>query len=145
MILLDFKVFPKKGRILSVDWGAQRTGIAVSDYSREMFFVRDAIVGKNNIDEIVKILNSESFSGIVIGLPLCMDGTESETTKKVREFAEKLTQKTELPIILVDETLSSMSAQESMGRVRVSDIKHKLDSESARVILENAVSILNRL
>ena len=49
-----------------------------------------------------------------------------------------------MPIIFIDETLSSMSAQEQMGRIRRSDIKEKLDSNSARVILENAIAMMKR-
>ena len=52
--------------------------------------------------------------------------------------------KTDLPICMIEENLTSVEAQESMGRVRVRDIKQKLDSESARVILENAIAIIKR-
>jgi RNase H-fold protein (predicted Holliday junction resolvase) len=62
----------------------------------------------------------------------------------VREFVAVLSKKIDLPIILVEENLTSVIAQESMGRVRVRDIKEKLDSESARVILENAIALINR-
>lgn len=51
----------------------------------------------------------------------------------------------DLPICFIDENLTSFAAQESMGRVRVSDIKRRLDSEAARVILENAIAIINRI
>ena len=73
-----------------------------------------------------------------------MDGSESETTARVREFADALSRHTDVPIMFVDETLSSTAAQESMGRVRVGDIKEKLDSESARLILENAIALMGR-
>ena len=62
-----------------------------------------------------------------------------------RAFANSLAEHTDIPICFLDETLSSASAQESMGRVSVHDIKQKLDSESARVILENAVAVIKRL
>ena len=84
------------------------------------------------------------MSGVVVGLPLRMDGTESDTTQNVRAFVSALEKHLDVPICMLDETLSSASAQESMGRVRVRDIKQKLDSESARVILENAISIIKR-
>ena len=93
---------------------------------------------------IVQIAKDERVSGIVIGLPLRTDETESETTKTVREFADVLAAATDIPIIFIDETLSSAAAQEEMGRVRPRDIKEKLDSNAARVILENAIAMLNR-
>lgn len=147
MILPDFKDFPVNGRIIGVDWGARRTGVAISDESRQMVFTRPVItpgVNKSVMVQIAELVRTEHIVGIVIGLPLHMDGSESETTAMVRNFANDLAMQTDVPICFVDETLSSMSAQESMGRVRVHDIKQKLDSESARVILENAIAMIKR-
>lgn len=147
MILVDFKGFNAKGRLLGLDWGARRTGVAVSDETREFVFARDPIIS-NTLDDLIqkvcKIIITEKIVGIVIGLPLRMDGTESETTVMVRTFAEKLSGRTDVPIMFIDETLSSATAQEQMGRVRVGDIKEKLDSNAARVILENAIAMMKR-
>lgn len=144
MILPDFKAFPKKGRVIGIDWGARRVGVAISDIDRQMVFVRPVIDSGKAGDEILKIIADENVVGIVLGLPLYSDGTESETTVLVRNFANELSNKTDLPIVFIDESFSSVYAQESMGRVRVRDIKQKLDSESARVILENAIAVINR-
>ena len=147
MILPDFKDFPTYGRIIGLDWGARRTGVAITDESRSFVFVREPIVSKNSDDlqgRLVSLIKDERVAGIVIGLPLRTDGTESDTTKNVRDFANSLAEKIDIPICFLDETLSSAEAQESMGRVRVRDIKQKLDSEAARVILENAIAIIKR-
>ena len=149
MILPDFNDFPRKGCLLGVDWGARRTGVAVSDENRDFVFARPAIVFANGdlsiARQIADVANEEKVVGIVIGLPVYSDGSESDTTKAVRLCAAELCTYTDLPIVFIDETLTSMSAQESMGKIRVSDIKTKLDSESARIILENAISIIKRL
>ena len=147
MILSDFKVFPKSGRLIGIDWGARRTGVAVSDDLHNFVFVRPVVVVKNPtelINKIVDLIKSERAVGVVVGLPLRTDGTESETTDMVRLFAKELSCVIDLPIVFIDETLSSSSAQAEMGRVSVRDIKEKLDSESARVILENAISVIHR-
>ncbi len=147
MILPNFKDFPKSGRVIGIDWGARRTGIAITDESREFVFVRPVVVALNSddlVEKITQIINSENVSGVVVGLPLRMDGTESDTTQNVRAFVSALEKNLDVPICMLDETLSSASAQEDMGRVRRVDIKQKLDSESARVILENALSIIKR-
>ena len=147
MILDDFKAFPAKGVLVGIDWGARRTGVAVSDPSREFVFARGPIVGCAS-DELVARVAAMAHDaravGIVVGLPLRMDGTESETTVAVRAFADALARATDLPIIFIDETLSSAAAQDEMGRVSVRDIKEKLDSNSARVILENAIAMTAR-
>jgi putative Holliday junction resolvase len=148
MILADFKDFPKTGRIIGIDWGARRTGVAITYESREFVFSRPLITPMGDrtiLKQIVDLINTEKVSGIIIGLPLRMNGTESDTTKNVRDFANSVAEKIDIPICFLDETLTSVSAQESMGRVRVHDIKQQLDSESARVILENAIAIINRL
>lgn len=148
MILPDFKDFSRSGRVIGIDWGARRTGVAITDESRTFVFVRPVIVSNGMddlIDKLVKIISSEKIVGVVVGLPLRMDGSESDTTKKVREFADVLAKKINEPVVMLDETLSSASAQDGMGRVRRVDIKEKLDSESARVILENALSIISRI
>lgn len=149
MILPDFKAFPRTGRVLGVDWGAKRTGIAVSDDSRNFVFVRPVLVfnkqGKSIAASIAEIAKQENVVGIVFGLPLYSDGTESETTRLVRLCATETCTYTDLPVAFIEENLTSFSAQENMGKVRVSDIKKNLDSESAKVILENAIAVINRL
>lgn len=144
MVLPDFKDFPHSGRVLGIDWGARRVGIAVSDDARQMVFVRPVVDGAKSVDVVVQIVRDDKISGVVIGLPLRTDGSESETTQQVKAFADNLSKITNVPIAFVDETLSSHFAQESMGRVRVRDIKEKLDSESARLILENALALIAR-
>ena len=148
MILPDFKAFPRVGRILGIDWGLRRIGVAVSSPDREFVFVRDAIVmprGANaHAVRVADLAREENVVGIVVGLPVRGDGTESDTTKMVREFVDDLSRQVDLPICMIEENLTSAAAQENMGRVRVRDLKKNLDSESARVILENAIAIINR-
>ncbi len=148
MILPNCNGFPRVGRIIGIDWGARRTGVAVSDPSREYVFVREPIVmARGDMDVARKIADvaiSEDVVGIVMGLPVHTDGAESDVAARVRECAAAVATYCGLPICFVPENLTSVAAQESMGRVRVRDIKERLDSESARVILENAIAILNR-
>jgi len=147
MILRDFKVFNTPGRLIGIDWGMRRAGVAVSDDERAFVFAREPIVSKNQdelVENVLRIVDAEKVVGIVIGLPLRMDGSDSETTVMVRAFADKLAGRTYVPIMFIDETLTSSAAQEQMGRVRVRDIKAKLDSNAASVILENAIALINR-
>lgn len=148
MILPDFKAFPRYGRIVGIDWGARRVGVAVSDPERNFVFVRDALKfvrgDTSQAVRVARLVAEEGGVAIVVGLPIRNDGTESETTKMVRDFVADLERETDLPICMIEENLTSMVAQESMGRVRVRDIKERLDSESARVILENAIALINR-
>lgn len=145
MILPDFKAFPRMGRIIGLDWGARRIGVAVSDPRREFVFARDLIPGGADASHrIADFVRTERAVGVIVGLPLHADGTPSDTTRAVRAFADELTSNIDVPICFVEENLTSVAAQESMGKVRRRDIKEKLDSLSARVILENAIAMINR-
>lgn len=148
MILSDYKNFPRMGRIIGLDWGGRRCGIAVSDQNREFVFVRPKINIKTQdelVQKITRIIVDDKISGIVLGLPLHADGSDSDTTKMVREFARDLSLQTDVPIIFVEENLTSSAAQEEIGRKSISKIKQELDSVSAKIILENAISLLNRI
>jgi len=148
MILSDYKDFPRAGRIISLDWGLRRCGVAVSDESREFSFTRPQLYIKSQdelIQKVLDIISEEKIIGIVIGLPLFSDGSESDTTKMVREFADSLSKNTDLPIVFVEENLTSAAAQEEIGRKSISKIKQELDSVSAKIILENAIAILKRI
>ena len=148
MILSKFNDFPRFGRIIGIDWGLRRCGVAISDENRGFVFVRPQITVKTQGELIQNILDTilnEKVLGIVIGLPLYTDGSDSETTKMVREFAKSLSEKTDLPIIFIEENLTSAAAQEEIGRKSISKIKQELDSVSAKIILENAIAVLKRI
>ena len=148
MILSDYKDFPRIGRILGIDWGLRRCGIAVSDENRGFVFTRPQLYIKTQDELIQKIADfavAEKISGIVLGLPLYSDGSDSDTTKMVREFANALSVQTDLPIIFIEENLTSATAQEEIGRKSIAKIKSELDSVSAKIILENAISMLKRI
>ena len=147
MIFENYKDFPRVGRIIGLDWGLRRCGVAISDETRNFVFVRPQINVKNQselIDAVLKLIVEETVVGLVIGLPLYTDGTDSDTTKMVRDFADSLAKQTDLPIIFIEENLTSVVAQQNMGKTNVAKIKSELDSLSAKVILENAISLLNR-
>lgn len=148
MIIADFKDFPRNGRLLGIDWGARRTGVAVSDESWDFVFVRPPIVvgqGVDNAKQIADMAIAEHAVGIVMGLPLRTDGSESETTQMVRDVANRVAGYTDLPICLIDESLTSATAADEKGLHDKKSVKEKLDSESAKIILENAIAVIKRL
>jgi putative Holliday junction resolvase len=110
-------------------------GLAVSDPEQKFAFTRPHIDNEprtaNREPRLLKIIADEDIVGIVVGLPLFFDGSESDTTRRVRAFADDLATQTDLPIIFQDETLTSVEAAESHPA--------DLDSESARIILEQFI------
>jgi putative Holliday junction resolvase len=151
MISENFKTFPRAGKLMGIDWGEKRIGLAVTDPDKKFTFARPHAT---DISHIAYHISQENITGVIIGLPIRSDGSDSETTKRVRAFAEKLAEQTDVPIALLDETLTSIEAIDRTrrdlgrgcdGRVRRCD-RHTgdIDSESARIILENALAIMNR-
>ena len=148
MILFDYKDFPRQGRILGLDWGLRRCGVAITDENRDFVFIREQINIKSNVELVEKvfdILNQDKIVGIVLGFPLHADGTDSNTTAMVREFADLLANKTSTPIIFIEENLTSTFAEQEIGHKNIAKMKSELDSMSAKIILENAISILKRI
>lgn len=148
MIFDNYKDFPRLGRIIGLDWGLRRCGVAISDEKRDFVFVRPQINVKSQselIDMVCNMSKEEDTVGIVVGLPVYADGADSDTTKMVRDFTSVLATKTDLPIIFIEENLTSFVAQQEMGKTNVAKIKQDLDSLSAKVILENAIAMLKRV
>ncbi len=137
MVLTDFKDFPRHGRILGIDWGIKRVGTAVSSPDWDFVFPRNIIHGETSIEQIKKLIESENIVGVVLGLPLYPDGTDSNTTRNVREFEINLAKEISIPIIFIEENLTSVEASE---RIKNKD----LDSESAAIILENGIAMIKR-
>ncbi|MDR2769920.1 MAG: Holliday junction resolvase RuvX [Rickettsiales bacterium] len=127
----DFNNFPKNGRLLGIDWGDKRIGVAVSTPDRRFVFARPVADAQRDI-YWARIVAEERVAGIVVGLPLHLDGSESETSARVRNFAATLD--AGVPVLLFDESLTSFAAEGCAN----------LDSEAARIMLENAIAAMER-
>lgn len=128
------------GRLLGIDHGDARIGIAMSDETA--FLASPLTTVKSNrmaTDEIVALVEEHGVEKIVIGLPRNMDGSYGPATEKVRAFAEKLKQKTDVPIVEWDERLSTVSAHNALREAGLDGRKRKgvVDKVAAQIILQN--------
>lgn len=131
------------GKVIGLDIGTASIGVALSDPMRIIASPKEVIRYKNNdLDEFVaefeKLIIKYKPSEIVCGLPLNMDGSESETTRFVRKAVELGKTKTDLPFHWVDERWTSKAAEKSIARsnVKKSMRKSKNDEVAASMILE---------
>jgi putative Holliday junction resolvase len=100
------------GRILGIDAGERRIGIAISDPDRHFALPLNSVLADGNeIDAIQRLSTAEEVTELVIGLPLSLSGAESAQTSRVREFAAKVEARLQLPVHLWDERLSTHEAQ----------------------------------
>lgn len=123
-------------RILGIDYGEKRIGLAISDESRTLARELTILSPKEFWRQIQGLINQYRISRIVIGWPLNMKGGETAQTRKIRNFKFQISKKTKLPIEIMDERLSSVMTKNLPGGRR-----HK-DSLSAQIILQNYLDSL---
>src|SRR4030043_1629010 len=99
-------------RYLAIDYGTQRTGLAICDSAETIASPLAMIEGqKNLIKKIACLVTSEKVEAIILGLPLNMDDSKGPQAERVSRFAEQLKTHLEIPIHLQDERLTSFSAE----------------------------------
>lgn len=136
-----------QGRVLAVDVGARRIGLAISDASRTLARPLSTIVVHGADDavartsaEIARLTAEEDgLAAIVVGLPVRLDGSPNERTSRVAAFVDALKQRTTLPIATEDERLTSREAESRLA-IRERDWrarKKKLDAAAAAIILQD--------
>jgi len=129
-------------RALGIDFGLKRVGLAVSDRTGTLVSPYKTIerTTRNALfDELLDIIVEEAVEVVVVGLPLALNGDDTLTTRQARNFAESLGRRTEKPIHLMDERLTSAQAEEELNAANVRGKKRKmaLDSQAAVVILRS--------
>ena len=128
------------GRLLAIDYGARRVGLALSDPLKMIASPYRTIINNNNtilIEEIETIIAAEDVELTIIGLPLGMAGQKTEQTKKVEEFVDKLTDRG-IIIKYEDERWSSVAAKRSMKEQNIKSGYNKdlVDQTAAAIFLQ---------
>ncbi len=128
-------------RILGLDFGTRRIGVAISDGLMITAQGQDSIIRTDlarDLDEIKKIIKENDISEIVIGLPISMNGSYSAKTKEVVEFIDNLSKAVDIPIETWDERLTSLQAERTLLEADVSRHKRKMlsDKLAAQIILQ---------
>ena len=146
----DFeKKIDKKSRLLGVDPGKKRIGIAISDENKIVATPYTTIV-KNKFSDLLvqinKIISDNDIRGIVIGNPINMDGSPSQSSQSAKDLAINLSKNISIPITMWDERLSSRGAFNLSNELDINTSKKisKLDENSAAFILQGALDFLNR-
>lgn len=133
----------RQGRLLALDLGAKRVGVAVCDELRLTVRPLSPILRRswkdllNQIKEQVRLLE---VAGVVIGLPFNLDGSEGAAAKLARETAEKFRLSLDVPVYLEDERLTTEEARSQMALIKPSERKQRFDSAAAAIILKDFLS-----
>ena len=146
----DFKKkLDKKSRLMGIDPDRKRVGIAISDENKIIATPYTTII-KNKysdfIKEIIKVVEENQIKGIVIGNPINMDGTASQSSQSAKDLAINLSKDVTENVTLWDERLSSQGAFNLSNDLASNTSKKvsKLDENSAQFILQGALDYLTR-
>jgi putative holliday junction resolvase len=131
-------------RILAVDYGERRVGLAVSDPTTTIALPLDVLVrraGKRApVQAIADIAAAHDVDHIVVGLPLTLAGDESDWTREVRDFGERLAQRAGCGVTFADERLTSVVAERAVRSLGLKkqqrEQKGRVDTAAAIVILQ---------
>lgn len=127
------------GRCIGVDHGTVRVGLAVSDPSRTIASPLPHVSSDNAVDEIVGIATGMGAQEIVVGLPLNMDGSWSDSTRAARDFAAELREATTAKVTMWDERLSTVEATRALRSSGANRRRRKsrIDSTAASLVLQS--------
>lgn len=137
----------EKGKLMGLDLGTKTIGVAISDALRMAASPVETVKRSKftaDAERLLTLIAQNNVTGIVIGLPLNMDGSEGSRAQSTRAFVRNLKQKTDLPIVFWDERLSTMAVTRTMieadlSRARRAEVVDKL---AASYILQGALDRL---
>jgi len=132
------------GRLLAIDLGAKRVGIAVSDELRITVTALERLERrswKELLSRVAAIIESYDARALIIGLPLNLDGTRGPAADEAVRIGENFRKSLDVPVFLQDERLTSLAAESEMKAQGLGDekIRERVDSESAAIILRDFI------
>ena len=150
MITID--EFKKKhitrSRLIGIDLGSKRIGIAICDENRKIA-TPFRTINKTKIDDFIKelkeIISENNIKGIIIGNPINMDGSLGKSSQSVKDTVNNLSKFIDLPMCLWDERLSTVGAFNISSQldINVSKREKDIDKNAAAFILQGALDFLN--
>ena len=136
-------------RILGVDFGHKRIGLALSDetgtIAQPLDYIDGGAIAKVSV-ELARFCDERKVGKIVVGVPLRLDGKPSEQTERTLAFIAELRRATTIPVVPWDERLTSVQAERALleGNVRRSERKLKIDKLAAQIMLQSYLDATNQ-
>ena len=134
-------------RLLGIDLGTKRIGIAISDYNQKIatpLQTLDTSKQVKLIDELKSIITEYDIRGIIIGNPINMDGTYGKSSQSAKDIAINISNKIDIPVSLWDERLSTVGAFNLSSEldINVSKREKDIDKFAAAFILQGALDFI---
>ena len=134
-------------RLLGIDLGTKRIGIAISDYNQKIATPLQTLDKSKQgklIDELLNIISEYDIKGIIIGNPINMDGTYGKSSQSAKDTAKNISNKIGIPVSLWDERLSTVGAFNLSSEldINVSKREKDIDKFAAAFILQGALDFI---
>ena len=148
MAIVDLIDLPKNGPLIGLDPGSKTVGVAASDALRLIASPVETIQRGKKLAPALKrlweIIDDRGVTGIIIGLPLNMDGSSGPRVQSAKAFAKNVLEARDLPIAFFDERLTSAQAERGMLEADLSRARRAelIDASAAAVILQTAIDRL---
>ncbi len=151
MITIDElkQLLDNKSRLIGVDMGSKRIGISICDDNRKIATPYETILFEDIeilTNKIIKIISENNIKGLVVGLPLNMDGSKGPSAQSVQDKMGLISNKISIPAVFWDERLSTVAAFNLSSQLDISVSKKlkNIDKNSAAFILQGALDYLNK-
>lgn len=136
--------------LMGLDFGSKTIGVAISDRLQTVATPRETILRKKfgvDADAIARLIAENEIAGIVLGLPLNMDGSEGPRAQSTRAFARNLAVRITIPIFFWDERLSTVAAERALLEADMSRKKRAvvIDNVAASYILQGVLDRLSHI
>jgi putative Holliday junction resolvase len=147
----DFaRELPKGARLFGLDVGTKTLGLALSDVTRTIasgFTTLRRVKFASDARRLLELAHEQGVGGLVVGLPINLDGTEGPRAQATRAFARNLSGLTNLPILYWDERLTTAAAERALLEADLSRRRRAevIDKVAATLILQSALDRLRRL
>ncbi len=143
----DISELPRQGRLLALDPGTKRVGVAICDETQMVSRPLERVERsswKKLLEKVKAIVSEFDAVGLVIGLPLEFDGSESPMSAEAREMARKFSLSLQIPVAMEDERMTSYAAKSRLWErgLSIKESRSLVDSEAAAIILSD---VLERL
>ena len=134
-------------RLLGIDLGSKRIGVAISDYNQKIATPLQTLDKSKQgklIDELENIISEYDIKGIIIGNPINMDGTYGKSSQSAKDIAINISNKIDIPVSLWDERLSTVGAFNLSSEldINVSKREKDIDKFAAAFILQGALDFI---
>jgi putative Holliday junction resolvase len=139
-------------RTIGIDFGERRIGVAISDptgtIAQPLTVIRSRAGKRAPVQAIADLVAAHEATHIVVGLPLTLAGDESEWTRAVREFGDKLAQRAGVGVSFADERMSSVAAERAVRAIGLKrserERKERIDAAAATLILQAHLDRMKR-